>query len=353
MYWGDRIQDANSVEAIRRHARWCEEAGMAAMWSSEAGRDPYLPIVVASEVTDRLLLGTGIAVAYGRTPYATAQVAWDLQRLTSGRFRLGIATQVRAHIERRYGTAWPGGTPALREYLECCRAIWDCWQHGTKPQFEGRWYQFTLTNPEFRPEPLHAAYAHIPLWVAAVGKESARMAGELADGLHVHAFHTPGYLRDVVLAAADEGRAQAGRPGRIQATSPVFAGVVHDEKEERTLRLAFREHIAFYASTPAYAKVLEFEGLRELHEELAPMAREGRWGEMAEVVDDGVVDRFAIFDEPVRLADRLHERYDGLLTELALYRGGDQFASPRDMRQLLDRLSARRRADDPVNVVPL
>jgi len=338
--WGDRIQDTGTSSAVRAHARSCEEAGMAALWSSEAARDPFLPLALAADATTSLLLGTGIAVAYGRTPYATAQTAWDLQRLSRGRFRLGIATQVRAHVERRYGTDWLGGAHVLREYVQCCRAVWDSWQNGTLPRFEGQWFRFTLTNPEFRPAALPAGNEHIPVWIAAVGADTASMAGEVADGLHVHAFHTEGYLRDVVLAAAVRGRERAGRGGCIEATSPVMAGVVHDSRQESILRDRFRTHIAFYASTPAYAKILEHEGLRDLHDALRPLARERRWDEMPALVDDSTIDRFVVLDEPQALAHRLRVKYDGLLTELCLYRDGATFASADDLAELVEGLHA-------------
>lgn len=338
--YGERIQDTSSFQSIRNHVTRCVQLGISALWSSEAARDPFLPLVVAAEQSTTLQLGTGIAVAYGRTPYATAQAAWDLQRLSQGRFRLGIATQVKAHVERRYGATWPGGATALREYIQCCRAIWDCWQDGTQPTFEGEHFRFTLTNPEFRPQPLPDDQRHIPIWVAAVGPRSARVAGEVGDGLHVHAFHTPGYLRDVVLSEARAGREASGSEAPLDMTCPVLAGIVHNEEQDRVLREEFRAHVAFYASTPAYAPVLEHAGLSGIHEALRPLARERRWSEMPALIGDDVLDLFIVLDEPRALAHKLHARYDGLLTELALYRGGDRFATGEDLAELVALLAA-------------
>ncbi|MCU1481289.1 MAG: luciferase-like protein [Subtercola sp.] len=313
---------------------------MATMWSSESARDPYLALALATSVTEHVKLGTGIAVAYGRPPYATAQAAWHLQQLSGGRFQLGLATQVRAHIERRYGMPWPGGVGAFREYILCCRAIWNHWQFGTSPDFEGEHYRFTLSNPEFRPAPLPGVEYEIPLWVAGVGPRMVELAGELGQGLHVHAFHTPSYLSEVLLPAAHRGRRMAGRPEQIDATCPVFAGIVHDGAEESVLRENVRQQIAFYASTPAYVAVLEHEGYAGIHEPARQLAREKRWHELAGLVDDSLVDRFAIFDTPRELALRLRARYDGLLTEVGLYRGGDRFASPGELAEFVGLLGA-------------
>jgi probable F420-dependent oxidoreductase len=338
MLYADRVPDTSSVDAILARAARAESLGMAGIWSAEAARDPFLPLAVAAGPTVRLQLGTGIAVAYARAPYATAIASWDLQRLTGGRFRLGLATQVRAHIERRFGMSWPGGVGALREYVQTMRAVWRTFQTGERPDFEGRHYRFTLMNPEFQPEPLPEDHSHIPVWLAAVGPASARLAGEVADGLHVHAFHTPGYLRDVVFRAVHEGREQAGAAPGIEATCPVFAGTAHDDAQARELREEFRTALAFYASTRGYLPVLEYEGLGALQAPLAELARERRWDDMPALIDDEVLDRFVVIDEPVRLARRLLERYDGLLTELALYRGGDRFASDEDMALLVEEL---------------
>ena len=319
-------------------AKAAERDGLATIWSAEAGHDPFLPLSVAASVTRSIGLGTGIAVAYARSPFSTAQLAWDLQRFSGGRFRLGLATQVRAHIERRYGTPWPGGIEALEEYVQCCRAVWHSFQTGQKPAFEGRHYRFNLLNPEFNAGPLPADQADIPVWVAAVGPRSARLAGKLAHGIHVHAFHTEAYLRDALVPAAAAGRREAGSARRIEATCPVFAGMAHDDAQARLLRDEMRESIAFYASTPAYRPVLESAGCDAIHAPLRQMTREGRWSEMASLVDDSILDRFVVVDSPKRLAERLAAKYKGLLTELALYRDAGRFAGSNDWIDLIDGL---------------
>ena len=308
---------------------------MQTVWCAEAARDPFIALGIAAASTDRVQIGTGIAVAYGRSPYATAQAAWELQQLSGGRMHLGLATQVRAHIERRYGVAWPGGVSALREYVMCCRAIWHTWQTGLMTAFEGEHFRFLLSNPEFSPGPLPATHAEIPVWIAAVTRRSARLAGEIGDGLHVHAFHTAEYLRDVVLAEANQVRRARGEATPIQASCPVLAGVAHDDHEAAQLRRELRATIAFYASTRGYLDVLSDAGLGDLHEPLKLLARAGRWGDMPALIDDAVLDRFVLIDEPAALARRLRDRYEGLLSEITLYRTSDRFATDDDLSVLI------------------
>lgn len=326
-------------QAMTATAQRAEALGFATIWTSEAGHDPYLPVMGIAAATQSVKTGTAIAVAYARSPYSTATAAWDLQRYSGGRFRLGLATQVKAHIERRYSTPWPGGVGALEEYIACCRAIWSTFQTGVKPAFHGEHYRFDLVNPEFNPGPLPEGQDDIPIWLAAVNALSAKLAGKVAHGLHVHAFHTQAYLRDVLLPAVRDGRAQASdaalarRP--IEATCSMFAGIAHDDAQAKAIRDTMRKFVAFYASTPAYKPVLDHEGCGEIHAPLRAMTREGRWSEMPALVDDSILDRFLVVDSPRRLGRRIAGKYRGLLTEVSLYREGGQFASEADWAELL------------------
>ncbi len=341
MQYSLRLQpaDIESLDSLTASVHRADALGFGSVWSSEAGHDPFISMPLVAAASPRLKVGTGIAVAYGRSPFATAQIAWDIQRYAKGRFRLGLSTQVKAHIERRYGAAWPGGAGALREYVQCCRAVWRSFQHGEKPAFRGQRYQYTLLNPEFDPGPLPDDWAEIPVWIAAVGPRAARLAGEIGDGLHIHAFHTEAYLRQVVLPAMAEGQRQAGRPQTVQAASPVFSGIVHDEAQERTLRDVMRSYIAFYASTPAYLPVLEHAGFAEIHAPLRALSRSGGWDRMGELVGDDILDHFTVFDAPERLGQRLAAKYAGVLTEIAVYKEGGQFASEADWGLLLQGLA--------------
>jgi probable F420-dependent oxidoreductase len=332
-----RIQDTSSAEGIAAAARQAQSLGMVGLWCGEAGRDPFLPLGFAAQATTSLLVGTGIAVAYARSPYAVAQTAWDLQRISDGRMRLGLGTQVRAHVERRFGMPWPGGVAAMREYVLVLRAVWHAFRTAERPSFEGNIWRFTLLNPEFLPKASEEVRP-IPVWIAAVGRRNARLAGEVGDGIHVHAFHTEAFLRDVLIPAARRGREEAGRTDPVQATCPVFAAIVHGEDDIRRYRDYFRRQIAFYGSTKEYLPVLTHSGLEHLHPPLRDLAREGRWDEMASQVDDEVVDAFVVLDEPVALGRRLREKYDGLLTELALYRRAGEDADDEDLAMLISGL---------------
>lgn len=329
--WYPRIGDATTDAApgVR-----FEHMGTATVWVPEAGHDPFLAAAELARGTETLRIGTGVAVAYARTPFATAQAGWDLQRATGGRFILGLGTQVRAHVERRYGTSWPGGAAAIKEYVECCRAIWACWQDGEQPAFEGRHYRFTMSNPSFEPPPLPAEHAHVPVWLGTVGPRLAEVVGEVADGLYAHAFHTPAYLRDVLLPAVAEGARRAGRPPPTEVACPVFGGIAFDDRQAAELREAFRARLAFYGSTPTYAAVLDHAGFAELHPQLRGLSRQRRWTEMASLIPDEMLDVFTVCDEPIQLGKRLARRYDGLLSGLSLYPGADRFASADDLREL-------------------
>lgn len=341
-----RMNDRRSLERMAETCSRAEQLAFATVWSSEAAHDPFLALMVPVMTTQHVGVGTGIAVAAARTPVATAQLAWDLQRLSHGRFRLGLGSQVRAHVERRYGQPWHGGVSDLREYVACCRHIWERWQHGEKLDFRGKFYRSDLSNPEFQPDPLPDEHARIPVWLAAVGPRMARLAGEIADGVHVHAFHTAGYLRGSFFSHVSEGRRAAGRPEPVAATCPVLAGVVHDERERDAMRDELRRHVAFYASTPAYRPVLESAGCAEIQEPLRQLVRKGRWADLPGIVDDEVLAEFVIVDEAASVGAELRRRYDGVLTHLSLYRDGDRYMTPDDWLVFLDALGHRLPAAD-------
>jgi probable F420-dependent oxidoreductase len=303
---------------------------MAALWSSEAGHDPFLLAHEAIVATQDVPVGTGIAVSYARTPMATATAAWHLQRRSNGRFILGLGTQVRPHVERRYGTRWPGSLAPMREYVEVLGQIWSHWQRQTGASYRGRYYQFTLSNPEFEPGPLPVSVAPIPIWLAAVGTSMARLCGEVADGVHVHSFHTADYLRSAFVPAIREGARLAGREVLPRTSSPVFAGVAHDEREAAELREHFAQHLGFYASTPSYRSVLEHGGWGGVHDTLRGLARAGRWSELGKHVPASMLAAFVTIADAKELGTTLARRYDGLVDQIGLYRGGDRFMGEHD-----------------------
>ncbi len=294
-------------------ARRAEVLGVAGLWSADVSHDPFLPLAVAAEHSDRLELGTAIAVAFARSPVSTAMTAWDLARLSRGRFILGLGTQVRAHVERRFGMTWSGRPVAqLREYVAIVRAAWDTWQHRTRPAIRGEFYRFTLMTPAFSPEPIdHPA---IPIYLAGVGAGMVRLAGEVADGLIVHPLHSRAYLADVVHPAVAAGAVAAGRPRDAVC---VAASVILATNEAEIAEA--RRTIGFYASTPTYRPVLDHHGWGNVADALAGHARRGRWDEMAALVDDDMLQAFAVVSTPADARAALERHADGLLDRVSPY----------------------------------
>jgi probable F420-dependent oxidoreductase len=287
-------------------ARRAEATGVAGLWTAETSHDPFLPLVLAAKHTERVELGTAIAVAFARSPLAVAQTAWDLAQLSGGRFILGLGSQVRAHIERRFGMPWsdrPVGR--MREYVAVIRAAWEAWQTGTRPSFRGEHYRLTLMTPFFDPGPID--HPRIPIYLAGVGAGMTRLAGEIADGLIVHPMHSRSYLADVVLPAAAAG----GR--RITIAASVIVATTDDEIA------AARRAIGFYASTPTYRSVLEHHGWGEVGAALSGHARHGRWDEMAALVSDRMLDAFAVVAPAAQLRTALERHADGLIDRVAPY----------------------------------
>jgi probable F420-dependent oxidoreductase len=259
-------------------------------------------------------LGTAIAVAFARTPFAVAQTAWDLQRVSGGRLLLGLGTQVRAHVERRFSASFEHPAARIADYIRCLRAIWDTFQSGARPAYECRFYRFTLISDFFNPGPIE--HPDIPISLAGVGERMARAAGEVADGFHVHPLHSPGYLRDVVRPAIAKGAGAAGRdPAQVELIAPVFVVTGETEDERRAAESEARRQIAFYASTPTYRPFLAYHGWEALGQELSALAREGRFPDMPAQVPDALLDVVAVSAEPAALGEALRARYPGSLVQ--------------------------------------
>jgi probable F420-dependent oxidoreductase len=306
------------LHAVPEEARRLERMGFDALWSYETRNDPFLPLAFAATATTRLRVGTNIAVAFARTPMATAMVAWDLARASRGRFLLGLGTQVRMHVERRFSAAFESPAARVKEAIECIRAIWDCWQNGTRPSHEGKYYQFRLMNPFFNPGPIE--HPQIPIYLAGVNPAMCRTAGEVADGFHIHPLHSARYLREVVRPALDEGARKRGRSvAALELFAPVFVVSAEEEAERSRQERFVREQIAFYASTPNYRSVLEVHGWTAVGEELSQMVRRGEWDKLGGRVSDEMLDAFAVVAPPERLPAALAERYRGLVGRIALY----------------------------------
>jgi len=263
------------LSEVPEAARAAEAMGFAALWGSETIHDPFMPGALIAEHTRTLQYGTSVAIAFARSPGNLAYTAWDLAQASGGRFILGLGTQVKPHIVRRFGMPWPeSAVGKLREQIGAVRALWDCWQNHTRLDYRGEYYKLTLMSPFFDPGPIE--HPDIPIYIAGVNTGLARLAGEIADGFVTHPFHSPEYLRDVILPAIEEG---AARSGRSRADLQIFttAFVVTSPEEE----LFVRAQIAFYASTPSYRRVMALHGWGEIAEQLSALVRRGEWGEMA------------------------------------------------------------------------
>jgi probable F420-dependent oxidoreductase len=292
-----------------------ERLGFAALWTAETRHDPFLPLALIAERTEQMRFGTAIAVAFARSPTAVAHTAWDLAQRSGGRFILGLGTQVRAHVERRFAMSWSGRPVAqLRDYVAALRAVWHGWQTGEPVRHRGPYYQVTLMTPFFSPGPI--AHPEIPVYLAGVGAAMCGLAGEVGDGLIVHPMHSAQYLAEVVRPAVASGAERTGRdPGRVALSGSALVGFGDAGRE------AVREQIAFYASTPTYRPVLDLHGWADVGASLSELARRGRWSEMAGLVPDPMVDAFAlVVDGWEDVAPALRARYNGLLDRVSLYR---------------------------------
>ncbi len=306
------------LKAVAGRARQLEAAGCDCLWSSETQHDPFLPLAVAATATSKLQLGTSIAVAFPRSPMVLAYTAWDLQKASAGRFILGLGSQVKAHNQRRFSVKFESPGPKLREVVLALRAIWDCWQNGTPLKFHGQFYTFDLMTPFFNPGPI--AHPKIPVYLAGVNSYMCRVAGEVCDGLHVHPFHSPKYLREYVHPAVEEGLRLSGRSRREFAFASAAFVIAGDSEAERARnREAVRQQIAFYASTRTYEPVLATHGWEAVGRSLHELSMRGDWKSMAALITDEMLDVFAVSGDWETIGTKLRERYSSLLDRVALY----------------------------------
>jgi len=305
-------------------AEAAEKLGFEALWTSETQHNPFLPCALIAEHSRKMEFGTAIAVSFARSPADLAYTAWDLAAQSGGRFILGLGTQVKGHIEKRFGLPWPESpVNKLREQIQVIRAFWDCWQNDTKLRFDGEYYKIKLMSPFFNPGPLTLTPSPsstgggeplIPIYIAGVNTGLARLAGELCDGFHVHPLNSPKYLSEVILPAIEEGAAKAERK-RADVSVSATAFVATTPEEENFARA----QISFYASTPSYRPVFALHGWEDVAEKLSAHAARGEWGEMFGLVTDEILDTFCLVTDAESLPAKLQERYEGLADRLTLY----------------------------------
>ncbi len=326
-------------ETAAEAAREAAANGYDGFFTAETQHDPFLPITHAATVEPDLEYGTAIAVAFPRSPTSMAMTAWDLARQTKGKFKLGLGTQVRAHIVRRFSAQWGKPGPQLREYIQAMRAVWDSWQNGSKLRFEGEYYDLSLMTPFFNPGPIR--HPDVPVYIAGVGPYLSSLAGELCDGFHVHPFHTVAYLDKVVLPRMSGAAEEAGRTlDDIELVSTVFIMTGSDDAEIEQAMEPIRQQVAFYSSTPSYRHVLEANDW-DFGEKTHAMSKRGEWAQMAAAVPDEALFEVGIAAPIDELADRIKDRYGDRIDRVGFYTIGSTLTADQDaLRQVIKGLKS-------------
>jgi probable F420-dependent oxidoreductase len=304
------------IARVGEEARLAEALGYDGIVTEETKDDPFITLALAAQATARIGLATGVAIAFPRAPAVTALAAWTLQRLSKGRFTLGLGSQVKGHIERRYGMTWSPPGPWMRDYVGALRAIWECWQNGgTKLDYESKHYKLSLMVPLFAPPPIE--HPHIPVQLAAVNPFMCQIAGEVADGIRAHPVCTPRYITEVMLPAAKKGAEKAGRDfaGFEIAAMPLIA-TAPDKKALETRVKDVRARIAFYASTPTYLIAFESQGYGEVARTLQGYSRSQRWEEMPGFISDEMLDHYAVIGTYDEISGKLNARFAGVASHL-------------------------------------
>jgi probable F420-dependent oxidoreductase len=322
-----------NLSTIAERAEQMEALGFDGVFTFEGPHDPFLPLVLAAEHTERVDLATEIAVAFARSPMTLANIGYDLNQLSRGRAILGRGSQIKPHIERRFSMTWSDPVPRMRELVAALRAIWTCWQEGTPLNFRGEYYRHTLMTPMFSPGP--SPYGMPRVWLAGVGPKMTEIAGEVGDGFIVHPFSTVSFFESVTKPALERGFARGDNDrSKFEISWPVIAITGTTDEELAKADLAVRHQLAFYGSTPAYRVVLDHHGWGDLQPELNRLSKEGRWDEMAGLMPDEIIDAIAVRAPFEQLAGVLHDRFEGLVDRIAinapylrdrdaLYRRGD------------------------------
>ncbi|MEM9033884.1 MAG: LLM class F420-dependent oxidoreductase [Actinomycetota bacterium] len=295
-----------------------EAAGFDGLWTAETSHDPFMPHVLAAEHTESITLGTSIAVAFARNPMLLANIGYDLNAYSGGRFVLGLGSQIKPHITKRFSMEWSKPAARMREMIQAIRTIWDCWNNGTKLEFRGDFYTHTIMTPFFNPGP--NPHGDAKIMIAGVGPLMTKVAGEVCDGFLAHGFTTEQYMKDVTIPALEEGMAAGGRSrDDFEISYPAFVVTGKNEEEMAAAAAGVRGQISFYGSTPAYRGVLEHHGWGELQTELNTMSKAGKWAEMADLIDDDILNTFAVVEEPDKVAGELLRRFNGAADRISFY----------------------------------
>jgi probable F420-dependent oxidoreductase len=294
-----------------------EAAGLDCLWAAETVNDPFLSLAIAAEHSERMSIGTAVAIAFARNPMSLAYTANQLQEFSSGRMILGLGSQVRSHIERRFSTQWSRPAARMREFVLAMRAVWASWNDGARLDFTGEFYTHTLMTPVFAPRPNQFGAPRV--FLAAVGERMTEVAGEVADGVITHGVSSPRYLREVTLPALQRGLDRSGRTrADVEVTCPGFVAVADTDEQLTKVRAGMRRQLSYYASTPAYRPVLELHGWGDLQTELYACSKRGEWEPMAALVSDEMLDTLAIIATPDTVAAEIGSRYGGLADRITV-----------------------------------
>ncbi len=310
---------ARDLHEVSGLAQAAEKVGFDALWTAESGTDALLPLAVAAVSTERIKLGTAVVLAFPRSPMVCAYMSWDLARASKGRFILGLGTQVKGHIERRFSTPWLPPVARMREYVESLRAIFKCWSEGGKKlSYQGKYYNFTLMTPGFTPAPHD--YPNIPIYVSGLNKYMCQLAGEMCDGFHIHPFHTAKFLRENVMPNVQAGLAKGGRQRKDIAISTLaFVVTGRNDEELHNARESARRQIAFYGSTRTYKPVFDAHGWGDVTMRLNEKTAKGDWSGMSREITDDMLDIFTVSGTFDNIAAKVKANYEGLLDRVAFY----------------------------------
>ena len=324
----------STFDAAAKVARDAEAMGFDGLWSAETSHDPFFPLVVAARETERIHLGTGVAIVFPRSPMVLANICWDLQANSGGRFMLGLGTQVKGHNQRRFSVKWVSPVKRLREVVLSLRAIWDCWQNGTKLNFEGEFYQFSLMTPFSNPGPIE--HPHVPIIISGLNPLISQLAGEVCDGFFVHNFHTPKYLAETVIPNIEKGIAKASRKRAdftLQTGTFVASGATQDEVQKALGSV--RQQVSFYASTRTYRGVLDAHGWGDVCFRLNEKAAKGNWDGMAAEITDEMLDEIAVVGTYDEIGKKLSARYKGILDRIIIGFGAPERQDEGRYRELM------------------
>ena len=306
------------ITSTKAQAAKLEADGYDGLWTGETKHDPFLQMLQAAEATTTATVGTSIAIAFARTPMTLANLGFDLARYSNGRFVLGLGSQVKPHIERRFSMTWSHPAARMREMITAIRAIWSTWQDGTPLDFRGDFYTHTLMTPFFSPSPLDTGPP--PIYLAGVGDLMTEVAGEVADGLFLHPFTTRKYIDATTLPALRRGAEKAGTDlADFTICGPSFVTCARDEESMAAAVKGTKDQIAFYASTPAYRGVLELHGWGDLQPELTALSKQGRWSDMGDLITDEILDTFSVVGDPAQVGRGLAEKLGDIATRLTFY----------------------------------